>query len=338
MSKVNGSDHLSVDELEQLLYRKKRAVRRKRLQRLKQAGRVVEVNGLDAPHDQPPPLERPKAIPTGSMRQFGWQEKGNGAAETGVSLQPADSTSTATVSKSRWLVNKALVLVEITAVLGFIFIVYTLWNTQNELNAELSEAQQAEVASIQLPTPSATPVIDLVVLPTGHRYIEGRSPEPVEAGDIPSHLLPALQAYTPPPIPTPGPEHARVIKIPAIGVNDPIVEGMYDWEQLKRGVAHHIGSANPGENGNMILAAHNDIFGEIFRDLDKLSPGDEITIETNLRSYTYVVTKLEVVDPTDVHVMDPTEHASATLISCYPYRINTQRIVVYADLVTGAAG
>ena len=332
MSKVNGSDHLSVDELEQLLYRKKRAMRRKRLQRLKEEGRVVEVNGLDAPHDQPPPLERPKAIPTGSMRQFG---NGNSAEEdTAVSPE----STPATQSKGRWFLNKTLVLVEITAVLGFLFIVYTLWNTQNELNAELSEVQQAEVASIQLPTPSATPVIDLVVLPGGHRYIEGRSPEPVEAGDIPSHLLPALQAYTPPPIPTPGPEQARVIKIPAIGVNDPIVEGMYDWEQLKRGVAHHIGSANPGEVGNMVLAAHNDIFGEIFRDLDKLSPGDEITIETNLRSYTYVVTKLDVVAPTDVEVMNPTDYASATLISCYPYRINTQRFIVYADLVTDDAG
>lgn len=338
MSKVNGSDHLSVDELEQLLYRKKRAMRRRRLQRLKEEGRVVEVNGLDAPHDQPPPLERPKAVPTGSMRQFGWQDNGDSGEDTAASQESSNATDATSISKGRWVLNKALVLVEIAAVLGFLFIVYTLWNTQNELNAELTEVQQAEVASLELPTPSATPVIDLVVLPTGHRYIEGRSPEPVEAGDIPSHLLPALQAYTPPPIPTPGPEQARVIKIPAIGVNDPIVEGMYDWEQLKRGVAHHIGSADPGEEGNMVLAAHNDIFGEIFRDLDKLSPGDEITIETNLRSYTYVITKLEVVDPTDVHVMDSTEHASATLISCYPYRINTQRIIVHADLVTDAAG
>ena len=338
MSKVNGSDHLSVDELEQLLYRKKRAMRRQRLQRLKEEGRVVEVNGLDAPHDQPPPLERPKAVPTGAMRQFAWQENGNGGQDTAVSPEVSIVTPKPSKKYGRWLFNKLLVLIEIGAVLGFIFIVYTLWNTQNELNAELTVVQQAEVGTLELPTPSATPVIDLVVLPTGHRYIEGRSPEAVEAGDIPSHLLPALQAYLPPPIPTPGPEQARVIKIPAINVNDPIVEGMYDWEQLKRGVAHHIGSADPGDVGNMVLAAHNDIFGEIFRDLDELSPGDEITIETNLRSYTYVVTKIDVVDPTDVQVMDPTEHASATLISCYPYRINTQRIVVYADLITDGAG
>lgn len=84
----------------------------------------------------------------------------------------------------------------------------------------------------------------------------------------------------------------------------------------------------------MILAAHNDIYGEIFRDLDKLSPGDEFTVSTGARSYTYVVTKIEIVEPTEVDVMQPTDYASATLISCYPYRINTQRIVVFADLKT----
>jgi sortase A len=143
-----------------------------------------------------------------------------------------------------------------------------------------------------------------------------------------------MQAYKPPPLPTPGPEQARIIEIPGIGVNAPIVPGVYDWEQLKRGVGHHTGSALPGESGNMVLAAHNDIYGEIFRDLNKLSPGDEFTISTGTRAYTYVVTKIDIVEPTEVDVMRPTGHASATLISCYPYRINTQRIVVFADLKT----
>jgi sortase A len=131
-----------------------------------------------------------------------------------------------------------------------------------------------------------------------------------------------------------GPEQARVIQIPAIDVNNAVVEGAYDWEQLKRGVAHHIGSAQPGQNGNMVLAAHNDVYGAIFRDLYKLAPGDEIIVQTNQRAYTYVVTKIEIVEPTAVEVMSPTNHARATLISCYPYGINTHRIVVLADLVT----
>ncbi|MCA9934010.1 MAG: class D sortase, partial [Anaerolineales bacterium] len=196
--------------------------------------------------------------------------------------------------------------------------------------------QNAESQRLALPTPTPTPIITLAVLPGGHKPpIEGLSPEPGEAGDIPAHLLPAINAYVPPPIPTPGPEQARRIQIPAIGVDKPIVQGD-DWEQLKKGVGQHIGSAQPGQDGNLILSAHNDIFGEIFRYLDKLKPGDEIIISTEINTYTYVVRDIQRVKPTDVYVMDATDYPSSTLISCYPYQVNTHRIVVFADLATNS--
>lgn len=305
----NSPDALSIQELEQMLYRKKRSERRQRLQRLREGGRMVEVKGFPAPDHQSVGVM--PGLATGAM-----------------------DTAVAPPTRRKQLFNKLLLVVEVTAVLGLIFVFFSLWAAQQELNQELTKVQSAEVSELALPTATPLPVIDLVVLPTGHRYIEGRSPEPLESGDIPSHLLPSLQAYQPPPIPTPGPEQARVIQIPAIGVNHPVVEGAYDWEQLKRGVAHHIGSAQPGQSGNMVMAAHNDVYGAIFRDLDQLSPGDEIIVQTNQRAYTYVVTKIEIVDPTAVEVLSTTDYASATLISCYPYRINTQRIVVFADLVT----
>jgi sortase A len=44
------------------------------------------------------------------------------------------------------------------------------------------------------------------------------------------------------------------------------------------------------------------------------------------------VRELRVVEPTDVWVLEPTEHASATLISCYPYLVNNKRIIIFADL------
>ena len=258
-----------------------------------------------------------------------------GANETAVG---AKETAVAEQRRStgwRPFFNKLLLLVEIVAVVGLLVAVYTLWQTTQELNQELAAAQRVESQSVALPTPTATPVIGVVVLPSGHKPpVDGRSPEPGEAGDIPAHLLPAINNYQPPPLPTPGPEQARRIQIPAIDVDSVIVQGD-DWEQLKKGVGHHISSAQPGQTGNLVLSAHNDIFGEIFRHLDKLSPGDEVIVSTEVRSYTYVIRKIDVVEPTDVWVMARTEHASATLISCYPYRVNTQRIVVFADLVTG---
>ena len=50
------------------------------------------------------------------------------------------------------------------------------------------------------------------------------------------------------------------------------------------------------------------------------------------RQYVYIVTGTTIVEPTQVEVMSPTADPTVTLISCYPYMINKQRIVVFAKL------
>ena len=316
-------DQLSVQELEQILYRRKRSLRRQRLQRLKGEGRVVEVPGIAPPAGTPRPVQlvgAPDAVPPL------W-------AEAAALADPPPP-----VTGWRRLANRTLLLVEIGAVVGFFTILIMLWSARSELNDELAVVQSAEVAAVALPTPTATPIIGTVVLPSGHKPpVEGQLPQPGEAGYIPDHLQPIVNAYVPPPVPTPGPEQARRIQIPAIDIDKPIVQGD-DWEQLKKGVGQHVGTANPGRPGNLVLSAHNDIYGEIFRYLDRLQPGDEIIISTERSTYTYIVRKWDIVEPTAIDVMDPTTHASTTLISCYPYQVNTQRIVVFADLVTTRDG
>jgi sortase A len=318
----------SITELEQQLYRQKRRRRHQRLRRLKNEGRVVEVSGLSPPDVTSRPIVQTKAVRNGAVEPFASQAIADEIDELETEKTPRYGF------QWRWVVNKFLFLIELTAVIGLTIVLINLWQTQTELNQELAQIQQTESLARALPTPSATPIIDVVILPGGHKPpIDGRPPVPEEAGYIPSHLLPAINAYVPPPIPTPAPEQARRIQMPAIGVDSPIVQGMYDWEQLKKGVAQKIGSAGPGQVGNMALAGHNDIYGEVFRNLDKLSPGDEITVSTQRQTYTYVVRDTKVVDPTEVWVMEPTDYASVTLISCYPYRVNSKRIVVFADLV-----
>jgi len=44
------------------------------------------------------------------------------------------------------------------------------------------------------------------------------------------------------------------------------------------------------------------------------------------------VTEKRFVEPTQVDVMNPTSEPTSTLISCYPYLVDTQRIVVFASL------
>lgn len=316
MSENSDLDNFSVEELQQLLYRKKRTLRRERLQRLKKEGRLVDVPGRPPPD----PTPRPVRVNVG-VNGDGWDK-------------PAGDTSP-TLPRWRGAANRVLLIVEVGAVVGFLVLLAVLWNTRQDLNAELVQAQAAEVAAVALPTPTATPVIGVFVLPSGHQPpIEGQPPQPGEAGYIPEHLQPLVANYQPPPIPTPGPEQARRIEIPALNIDKPIVQGD-NWEQLKKGVGQHVGSAAPGKPGNMVLSAHNDIYGEIFRHLDRLQPGDEIVISTERSSYRYVVREWQVVEPTAVEVMGPTNHASTTLISCYPYLVNNKRIVVFADLVEG---
>jgi sortase A len=329
-SENRPANELSVSELEQALYRKKRVERRQRLQRLKGDGRVVEVAGKPPPRPTPPPLIRPSVSAAGALRRYDLDGL-NGQGETAVA---DEFTAVRPRRRIPWrgMFNNLLLLVEVAAVIGLIYIGFSFWDTTQELNRELAQVQQAGVAEIALPTAAPTPVIGVAILPSGHKPpVAGRPPEPGEAGDIPAHLLPVINAYVPPPIPTPGPEQARRIQIPAISVDALIFQGD-TWEQLKKGVGQHIPSGQPGQAGNMVLSAHNDIFGELFRHLDKLKPGDEFYVSTERQQYTYVVRELRVVEPTDVWVLEPTEHASATLISCYPYLVNNKRIIIFADL------
>ena len=77
------------------------------MQRLQDEGRVVTVDGLDAPIEQPPPLERPKAVPTGSMRQFGFHGNGNeNLSDTAVSNTTSETTEEPKRSTGKWVMNK----------------------------------------------------------------------------------------------------------------------------------------------------------------------------------------------------------------------------------------
>jgi sortase A len=336
MSDKREINDLTVEELEQLLYIKRRSKRQNRLRRLKAEGRLVEVEE-DLVRDSPAPEtdELGTGTDDNDLDEYSADVySADVVIDFEADAQPGEEEEAEKRRAIPWrpFANRFLLVVEIVAVVGLIILAYLIWQTTRELNEEIAEVQQAESASLALPTPTATPVIGVVVLPSGHKPpVNGRPPEPGEAGEIPEHLLPILDAYVPPAVPTPGPEQARRIQIPAIDLDKPIVQGD-NWEELKKGVGQHVGSGLPGEQGNIVLSAHNDIYGEIFRHIDQLAQGDEIVISTDRNSYTYVVRDLQVVDPTDVWVMAPTNHASTTLISCYPYLVNNKRIVIFADL------
>ena len=258
-----------------------------------------------APDDESPSIDR-------------WQ--------AGLSLEDPESEKPGR-SRTRRILDGLLLLVEISAVLGFLFLLFNGVNLIKELNQEA-------VAGMEQPTLTPTPLIVALVLPSGHTPPNSPGGAQPNDAEIPEHLRPLVQSLANVPVPTPGPEQAVRVQIPAIQVDAPIVQGD-GWEQLKKGVGQHAGTSDPGEKGNTVLSAHNDIFGEIFRDLERLQPGDQIILFTNQRSYTYLIVDTQVVEPTDVDVMSATSQPTVTLISCYPYLVDDQRIVVKARLQSG---
>jgi len=295
------ADELSIEELESLLARKKLQARQDRVRKFRRSGRAVSL--------QPDPNADP--MPDSHLIDFDGDEQTDRSAFR---------------RRVGGFFRFLLLLTELAAVGALVFIVYRGYLTLQELNAQAD-------SGIEMPTPSATPLITAVVLPSGHTPpTDPGGPRPNDS-EIPENLRPLVQSLASVPIPTPGPEHAHSIFIPALWVEPaPVVQGD-GWEQLKRGVGQHIGSANPGVRGNIVLSAHNDIYGMRFRYLDQLSPGDEILVYTASFEFIYRVTSISLVEPTDVSVMVPTERRTITLISCYPYMVDKQRIVVAGELV-----
>ena len=220
--------------------------------------------------------------------------------------------------------DRILTLVELVAITGLISILASGLSTLGGLNQTFAE-------SFRQPALEPTPIIRAVVLPDGHTSPTGPGGARPNEGEIPEHLRPLWQSLSNMPTPIPAPEQAIRIQIPAINVDAPIVQGD-SWEQLKKGVGQQVGTPDPGKNGNVVLSGHNDVYGEVFRYLDRLSPGDSIILFTSQRQYTYIVTGTLMVEPTAVEVMAQTLDPRVTLISCHPYLIDDHRIVVSAVL------
>lgn len=300
MARKKAPEELSVEELRRLLVEKRRGARKERLEHYRRTGRIVTVApdlDLDAPPSAP-------IIDT---------------AEPSVSTpEPLP------INPRRKLLDRILLGVEILAIVGLVVVILNGVGLLRTLNTEV-------VAALNPETAVPTPLVMAVVLPSGHTPPDAQGNTRPNDAEIPAHLQPMVQSLANIPVPTAAPDQAIRIQIPALNIDAPIFQGD-GWEQLKKGVGQYIGSSPPGRDGNLVLSAHNDVYGEIFRYLDRLVPGDEVVIYTQQRQFTYVVDRTVLVEPTAVEVMAPTSSPTVTLISCYPYLVNDQRIVVFARL------
>jgi sortase A len=122
-----------------------------------------------------------------------------------------------------------------------------------------------------------------------------------------------------------------LLSIPKLQLEVPVFEGTDDLT-LDRGVGRIVGTAHPGQPGNLGIAGHRDGF---FRGLKDIARGDEIKLVLPDAVATYVVDQITVVTPQDVSVLQPGPVSSLTLVTCFPFYFvgsAPERYIVSASL------
>lgn len=118
-----------------------------------------------------------------------------------------------------------------------------------------------------------------------------------------------------------------IIQIPSLKMKVNLFEGT-EKKSLSQGAGHYVKSVLPGESDNSVFAGHRDT---VFASLGKIKIGAPIVITTKDGIFIYRVTGTRIVDKNDRTVIVPTESATLTLSTCYPFRFlgnAPQRFVV----------
>lgn len=133
------------------------------------------------------------------------------------------------------------------------------------------------------------------------------------------------------------------IRIPAIGLDAVMIEGT-DTASLQKGPGHYTrsddsgtraqgdGSALPGQGRTVGIAGHRTTYLAPFRKLNELEPGDEIITEMPYGTFTYELEETEIVEPTEIDVVENVGYERVVLTACHPLYSAAQRIVAFGKL------
>jgi LPXTG-site transpeptidase (sortase) family protein len=191
-------------------------------------------------------------------------------------------------------------------------------------------------------TATPEPSSDLVPTPLPATATAPSATSPIEAAPLGSNP-PAVQLLIP----------SLNLDVPVVRVSWDIVyeDGSWrsEWQTAENAAGHHRNSANPGEAGNVIVSGHHNTKGEVFRQVSEIGqPGAVFSVGDNVilvaqdgQRYTYTVVdwdRFQEEGTSDAErrsharYLAPTENATLTLVTCWPYESNTHRVVVIAKL------
>lgn len=128
------------------------------------------------------------------------------------------------------------------------------------------------------------------------------------------------------------------IEIPKINVDLPVYHDSTNREEkLKKGCVHLANTSLPigGASTHAVISAHSGYPEQVFFDeLDKLQIGDTFKINVLNKTLTYKVCEINIVDPDDSSKLEIENGKDyVTLVTCYPYSINTHRLCVRGERV-----
>lgn len=135
---------------------------------------------------------------------------------------------------------------------------------------------------------------------------------------------------------------ATRVRVTAIGLDAEVRsvgmvfrEGRLQYDTPSVGAGHYAGSANPGALGNVVIGGHVSLRGGtgVFRALPSVAIGSTIDVSSGGQWYRYQVTEVRLVAPDATEVMEPTQDATLTLITCSEDNAHAKRIVVVGKLV-----
>lgn len=126
------------------------------------------------------------------------------------------------------------------------------------------------------------------------------------------------------------------LDIPRINLHEQIYTGL-SLDDLNKGAWHIPGTSTPDKGSNTVLAGHRFLYyfkpSGVFYYLDKVQKDDRITVDWQGAEYTYKVTDIKTVAPTEVSIQAPTANPRFTLYTCTPLWTAKQRLVIQSDLV-----
>jgi sortase A len=148
-----------------------------------------------------------------------------------------------------------------------------------------------------------------------------------------------------------GDELPLQLRIPVIGIEAEVVPVGWHTELSSSGnrVLWHspgnaagflVSSSIPGSGSNAVFYGHHNVNGSVFRGLDRLKSGDEVTVTNNIKTLKYVVQRVDIFEENNIssaqklvnlEYFAPTGSDQLTILTCWPFTGNSHRVAVIAN-------